>query len=75
MHIIRTWFLTLSIMRAINSAGHGRISGEERSATQKRVSSWRSRNGECEGVSVVSWSTEARMSSMSIVLGTVSVLH
>jgi hypothetical protein len=61
-----TCLRTLSIMRAINSSGHGRISGAQRSATQKRVSSCRSRNEECEDVAVASLSTDARMSSMSI---------
>lgn len=64
---LATCRLTRSIMRSIKDVGHGRSSGTARSATQKRVSNWWSRAVD-SGVDVSAVrSTEARMSSMSIV--------
>lgn len=59
---------TLSMVRSIRPAGHGSSSETPRSATQKRVRSWWSRTVDW-GVDASGWSTEARMSSMSMVGG------
>lgn len=60
-----TCLLTLFIMRSINAVGHGRSSDTARSATQERVRSWWSSEVDA-GAFVWSRSTEARMSSMSM---------
>lgn len=57
---------TRSIVRSINGAGQGRSSGTERSATQKRVRSWWSMEADSGVWRADCLSTEARMSSMSI---------
>ncbi len=49
-------------------AGQGRSSGAVRSATQKRVRSWWSRAVD-SGLETSEWSTEARMSSISMAEG------
>lgn len=62
-----TCLLTLSIILSIKLAGHGRSSETARSATQKRVRSWWSRVADSGVWMLASRSTEARMSSMSMV--------
>lgn len=54
-----------SIIRSINPVGHGRSSDTARSATHTRVRSWWSSVAD-SGALILSRSTEARISSMSI---------
>lgn len=61
-----TCIRTRSIIRSISCAGHGRTSETARSATQNRVRSWWSSAAD-SGLAPAPWSTEARMSSMSMV--------
>lgn len=49
----------------MSGAGQGRTSETARSATQKRVRSWWSSAAD-SGLAPAPWSTEARMSSMSM---------
>lgn len=61
-----TCIRTRSIIRSMSGAGQGRTSETARSATQNRVRSWWSRAAD-SGLAPAPWSTEARMSSMSMV--------
>lgn len=57
---------TRSIIRSISAVGQGKTSETARSATQKRVRSWWSMAVD-SGLAPGPWSTEARMSSISMV--------